>query len=177
MKKTIDLQKEFQIGLNLKMVRQIVAHVEHQPKIISEARKMMFDKDPRKSMRACWLLVHATEKYPSLVKKEFPYVLKLLKQPGKDTGAIRESLQLFQILGVPDKYCGELFDISINYAKNGLMPHAVRAFSINLLAIICKRYPDLSPEVLLVLNELGSFPQPPSIAHCVKKAKKALGNL
>src|ERR1051325_7908016 len=100
MRKNVDLQKEFEIGLNLKMVRQIVTQVERQPKLIREARKMMFNKDPRKSMRACWLLVHAAEKYPALVKPELPYVLKLLKQPGKDTGALRECLQLFQVLGV-----------------------------------------------------------------------------
>lgn len=173
----IDLAKEFESGINLQAVKKIVDAVETQPEIITQARKMMFDKDPRKSMRACWLLVHASEKHPSLVKKELPYVLKLLKQPNKDTGAIREGLQLFLILGVPEKFCGELFDISIHHAKNGLMPHAVRAFSIHLLGIICKRYPDLSSEILLILNELESFPQPPSIAHSVKKAKKTLSKL
>jgi hypothetical protein len=173
----IDMAREFELGINLQMVRKIVDQVERQPEIITEARKMMFDKDPRKSMRASWLLVHASSKYPELVRKQLPYALKLLQQPGRDTGTIRECLQLFQLLGVPDKYCGQLFDISINFTKNGLMPHAVRAFSINLLAIICQKYPDLSPEVLLVLNELESFPQAPSITHCVKKAKKVLSKL
>jgi hypothetical protein len=175
----IDLQKEFENEkyFSLKKVKLAVKQMEYQPGLIVDTRKMMFNKDPKKSMRAAWLMGHAAIHYPELVKKQLPHVIKLLKQPNLHTGTIRCSIRLFQELYLPDAYCGEMFDICINYAKNGLMPHAVRAFSINLLGIICKRYPDLSSEVMLVLNELESFPQPPSITHCVKKAKKLISSL
>jgi hypothetical protein len=175
----IDLRKEFDNiqYFSLKKVKLAVKQMEQQPQLIVDTRKMMFSNDQQKSMRAAWLMVHASFHYPQLVKKQLPYVIKLLKQPHLHTGTIRSSIRLFQELDLPEKYCGELFDICINYAKSGLMPHGVRAFSINVLGLICKKYPDLSHEVLLIMNELGSFPQPPSIAFCVKKTKKLISAL
>lgn len=178
-KNHIDLAKEFEREkhLTLKQVKLIVKQIEFQPKLVEDARKIMFGKNTERSMRAAWILVHASKRYPKLIEKQLPYIVKLLHKPGLHTGTIRCCIRIFQELDIPEKYCAELFDICINHTKNALMPHGVRAFSINLLGIICKKYPDLSPEVLLILNELESFPQPPSIAHCVKKAKKLISKL
>jgi len=175
-KNHIDLTKEFNNlkYFSLKKVKLALKQIEHQPQLIVDTRKMMFNKDPQKSMRASWLMLHASFFYASLVRKEIPYILKFLSQKDIHTGAIRNSIRILQELDIPQKHCAKAFDICISRSKNAAMPHAVRAFSINVLTLICKKYPDLSPEVLLVLNELESFPQPPSIAHCVKKAKKAL---
>lgn len=175
----INLQEEFENEkyFSLKKVKLAVKLMEHQPKLVIDTRKMMFNKDPQKSMRATWLMLHASFAHPELVKKQLPYIIKFLKQPNLHTGAIRNSIRLFQEFDLPEKYCAEMFDICINYTKNGTMPHAVRAFSINVLGLICKKYPDLKHEVLLVLNELESFPQPPSIAFCVKKTKKLIAKL
>jgi hypothetical protein len=175
----IDLQKEFNDPryFSLKKVKLTIRQMEHEPELIELTRKMMFNADQQKNMRAAWVMTHAAEKYPELVKKQLPYILKLLQQKGLHTGTIRCSLRIFQELGMPDKYCGQMFDICIGYAKNGTMPHAVRAFAINVLGLICKKYPDLGHEVLLVLNELESFPQAPSITHCVKKTKKLIAKL
>jgi hypothetical protein len=175
----INLQQEFENEkyFSLKKVKLAVKQMEHQPKLIEDTRKMMFNKDQQKSMRAAWLMTHAAARYPELVKKQLSYILKLLQQKGLHTGTIRSSIRVFQELNMPDKYCGQMFDICIGYAKNGTMPHGVRAFAINVLGLICKKYPDLRHEVMLVLTELESFPQPPSITHCVKKTKKLIAKL
>jgi len=173
---SIDLQKEFEsvIYFSLKKVKLAVKQIEQQPSLIVDTRKMMFNKDPQKSMRASWLMLHAAFEYPELVKKQLPYIIKLLDEPNIHTGTIRNSVRIFQELELPEKYCAQLFDICINYTKNSTLPHAVRAFSINVLGLLCKKYPDLKHEVSLVLNELNSFPQPPSIAFCIKKTLKIL---
>lgn len=175
----INLQKEFENVqyFSLKKVKLAVKQMANQPQLIVDTRKMMFNADQQKSMRAAWLMVHASFAYPDLVKKQLPHIIKLLKQPNLHTGTIRSSIRLFQDLDLPEKYCAELFDICLAYAKSGMMPHGVRAFSINVLGLLCKKYPDLSQEVLLVMNELESFPQPPSIAFCVKKTKKVIAKL
>ncbi|MDZ4664595.1 MAG: hypothetical protein SGJ15_06940 [Bacteroidota bacterium] len=172
----IDLQKEFenQKYFSLKRVKLAVKQMEHQPELIVDARKMMFNKDPQKSMRAAWLMTHAAFEYPELVKKQLPYIIKLLEQPNLHTGTIRSSIRLFQELDMPEKYIGKMFDLCLKYTKNSTLPHGVRAFSINVLGLICKKYPDLKHEVVLVLGELTSFPQPPSINFCIKKTSKIL---
>jgi hypothetical protein len=172
----IDLQKEFEsvIYFSLNKVKLAVKQIEHQPSLMVDIRKMMFNKDPQKSMRASWLMLHASFAYPELVKKQLPYIIKLLDQPNLHTGTIRNSVRIFQELDLPEKYVSKMFDLCLNYTKNSTLPHGVRAFAINILGIICKKYPDLKHEVSLVLNELNTFPQPPSITHCIKKTSKIL---
>lgn len=175
-KELIDLQKEFENlqYFSLNKVKLAVKQMEHQPQLIVDTRKMMFDKDPLKSMRASWLMLHASFKYPDLVKKQLPYLIKLLQQPNLHTGAIRNTIRVFQELDLPEKHVALVFDICLVHIKNSTMPHAVRAFSINVLGNICKNYPELKPEVLLVFNELKSFPQPPSIDASIRNAIKNL---
>lgn len=172
----IDLKKEFENGtyFSLKKVNLAIKQMENQPQLLLDARKLMFDKDPQKSMRASWLMLHAAFEYPELVKKQLAYLVKFLEQPNLHTGAIRNTIRIFQEIDLPEKYCSKMFDICINYTKNSAMPHAVRAFSINVLENICKKYPELKHEVLLLLSELSSFPQPPSINFCIKKTSKIL---
>ena len=53
-------------------------------------------------------------------------------------------------------------------------PAAVRAFALTVAAKISKRYPELKNELLLILKELRSLPQLPSLKVRIKMALKEL---
>ncbi len=172
----IDLQKELanEKYFSLKRVRAAVEQIEHQPTLVQDAVKMLINPDPQKSMRVSWLLLHIAFDYPQLIKPQLKHLVTFLKRENNHTGAIRNTIRIFQELDLPEAYCSAIFDLCIHYTKNATMPHAVRAFSINTLCNICKKYPELKQEVELVLGELKSFPQPPSINASIKKASKIL---
>lgn len=162
---------------SLKKVKQLTKEVEKDPSIVKALVKLTLGEDQTLSMRASWALQHISLKNPQLVKKEIPSLIKFLRKKDNHTGAIRSVLRIFDIIEVPEKYCGELYDLCLNYTKNATLPHAVRAFSITLLGQICKRYPELKHEVELVLNELKTFPQPPSLTVRMRDTMKVLNKL
>lgn len=170
----INIKKEFSPYITLSQVKKIVGQIDQYPDLIKGIRAFVFDEDPRKTMRATWILQHIAFEYPDLIKKEIPYLLQFLDQENNHTGAIRNCIRIFMTLPIPDKYCAPIFDKCMAYATNETMPHAVRVFSIYTMAAICKRYPALKSELLVVLDEMKIYPQPPSIVACLKKTYKIL---
>jgi hypothetical protein len=162
---------------SLKKVKQLTKEVEKDPAIVKELVKLTLGDDLILSMRASWALQHISFQYPKLIYPQIPSLLKFLRKEKQHTGAIRNVIRIFHEVEVPEKYCGELFDLCLKYTKNAALPPAVRAFSIVMLADICKKYPELKHEVELVFSELQTFPQPPSITVCIRKASRILEKL
>ena len=162
---------------SLTKVKQLVKEVEKDPTIVKELVQLTLGEDQNLSMRASWALQHISFKHPRLVQKHIPSFIKFLKKEKQHTGAIRNVIRLFHEIEIPEKYCGELYDLCLNITKNATLPHGVRAFSITTLGIICQKYPELKPEVDLVLSELSTFPQPPSLTVRIRDVKKILSKL
>jgi hypothetical protein len=162
---------------SLTKVKQLVKEVEKDPKIVKELVKLTLGADPILSMRASWALQHISFNHPRLVQKHVPSFIKFLRKEKQHTGAIRNVIRLFHEIDIPEKYCGELYDLCLNITKNATFPHGVRAFSITTLGIICQKYPEFKPEVDLVLSELSTFPQPPSLSVRIRDVKKILSKL
>lgn len=157
--------------------KRIIKSVEKDHGIVNEIIKHFNDADQRIVMRATWTLLHLSFAHPELVEPKFGELLKLLRSPNTHTGAVRNCIRIFTVCNIPERYSAEIFDLCMSYLKNNIMPHAVRAFAINTLCILCNSYPELSQEVKLVLNELKKYPQAPSIQVWLRRADKALTNI
>lgn len=162
---------------SLTKVKQFVKEVEKDPKIVKELVKMTLGEDLTLSMRASWALQHISFKHPKLIRKEISSLVKFLRKEKQHTGAIRNVIRILYEIGVPEKYCSEVFDLCMNFIKNATLPHAIRAFSITMVGQICLMYPELKHEVDLVLSELSTFSQPPSLTVRIRDCKKILSKL
>lgn len=162
---------------SLEKVKQLTTMVEKNPKIVRELVSLTNGDDLKLSMRASWALQHISFKKPELIRPHIDSLIKSLQKEKQHSGAIRNVIRILHELEIPEKYSAELYDLCLNYTKNGTLPHAIRAFSITLLGDICKKYPALKPEVELVLNELKTYPQPPSLTVRIRDTLKILQKL
>jgi hypothetical protein len=131
-------------------------------------------EDYRLNQRAAWPLSEACLDHPDLIR---PYIGKLVKnltKQGNHDAVIRNTLRIFQDIDIPEKHCGPLLDICFSFIKNTTLAFAIRTFSITVASNICRKYPELKPELKLLLNELNSYPQPASITVRLKRALKEL---
>jgi hypothetical protein len=170
----INIKEEFSVNYTLSQVNKVVEQIDIYPNHLDVIREFIFDKDPRKNMRATWLLLHIAFKHPQLVKGEIPVLLKFLDQNNNHTGAIRNCVRIFMELEIPEKYCAPIYDKCQSYVTNVALPHAVRVFAVYAMANICKRFPELKQELLIILDELKKYPQSPSMNACLKKTYKNL---
>ncbi len=158
-------------------MKRILDRVEKDHRVVDEIVAYFTDKDPRVVMRATWTLLHLSFVHPEFVEPKFGELLTLLRTPNTHTGAIRNCIRIFTVCKIPERYSAEVFDLCMTYLMNNSMPHAVRAFAINTLCILCDTYPELSHEVKLVVNELKRYPQAPSIQVWLRRADKALARI
>jgi hypothetical protein len=162
---------------SLKKVKALSKEVEKDPKLVKEIVKLASGNDQNLAMRATWALQHISFKHPELIRPHAGTLIKALKKEKQHTGAQRNIIRIFHEINIPEKYLGELFDLCLKFTKNSTLPHAVRAFSIITLGIVCQKYPELKAEAELVLSELKAFPQPPSITVCIRNTTKILEKL
>lgn len=159
---------------SLKKVNKFIKENENNPKLAKELTKLILGNDPLISMRSSWTLQHLSHKKPKAIYPQIPDLIKFLNQQGQHTGAIRNVIGTLRDIDIPEKYCGEIFDISLRLAKNATLPHAPRVFAIYTATNICKKYPELKAEVELIISELKSFPQSPSMSACIRTVSKIL---
>ncbi len=159
---------------SLKKVNKFLKENENNPKLAKELTKLVLGNDPLISMRASWTLQHYSHSHPKAIYPQIPQLIKFLKQQNQHTGAIRNVIGTLRDIDIPEKYCGEIFDICLRLAKNATLPHAPRVFAIYTATNICRKYPELKSEVQLIISELKAYPQAPSIAACARTVSKIL---
>ncbi|MEI9956637.1 MAG: hypothetical protein WDM90_10135 [Ferruginibacter sp.] len=65
----------------------------------------------------------------------------------------RNSVRLLQDIPIPKKYQGEIMDICFKYLASPTEAVAVKAFSLTVLHQLSKQYPEIIPEIKLLIEE------------------------
>ena len=170
----MDFKKEILKDQMLPNAKRMAEHVAFHPKEIKNLVKLFYDEDKNISMRSAWIVSHVSIIAPEVVVGIIPDLIKYLKSKNPNPPTVRCVLSSLQQIKIPVKYCSVVFDFCMRYVKNETLPHAVRAFSINIMAILSKKYPELKHEVEMILSELKTFPQPASITASMRNANKIL---
>ena len=130
-----------------------IAHflVENQQEIASYL-EIMKDGEAGTSQRAAWAFGHAGIANPKLVSGHIPELLKMLEKP-KHQSISRNIYRVMQFIEIPEKYEGVLYDLCIRDLMDPKQPIAVKCFGMTTAFNICKKYPELQPELKLVIEE------------------------
>lgn len=131
--------------------------------------------EKRLSQRAAWPLSYVGANHPELIVKALPRLLVKLAEPGTHDAIKRNILRALQETEIPEKYEAPVVDACFRFMRNESMAVAIRAFAITTAARICKKYPELNEELVLLLAEIGAMPHTAAITVRIKKALKELG--
>jgi len=93
------------------------------------------------------------EKKPILIQSYLVRMVKHLHTNPID-GVKRNTLRIFQFNTIPDEVEGEFFDLALSYVISISEPVAIKAFSMTVVRKICQKYPELSQEVIPILERL-----------------------
>jgi len=124
----------------------------------------------RVTQRAAWPLSNISLEHPQLVQPHFSKLVNKLRETGNHPAINRNILRIFQAVEIPEKYHGILVDLCFKFLMDVKEPLAIRAFAMTVAAKICKNYPELKKELLMVLEEMKKYPQPPAIISRLKSA-------
>jgi hypothetical protein len=150
----------------------IITAVESKPSRIEELMACFFSADNRISQRASWPVGDLGEKYPNLLLPYLPQCLTQLKLP-QHNAIKRNIVRIWQSTELPEDLLGEIFDLCFGFITNPHEAIAVRVFSMTVCANICNRFPDLSGELILAIEDL----LPNASPGLLNRGKKTISSL
>jgi len=114
---------------------------------------MFLNDEYRIVQRASWPLSYSVITHPELIKKHFRKLLENLQKPGIHDAVKRNTVRLLQDVDIPSRFHGQVMDLCFSYIMSPTEPVAVKAFSLSILQNLATQYPDIVPEIKLVIEE------------------------
>ncbi len=103
--------------------------------------------------RAAWPVSYAVIAHPEFIKKHWSSLIKNLSKPNLHNAVKRNSIRLLQDIPIPKKYQGQIMDICFKYLESPTEAVAVKAFSLTVLSNLAKQYPEILPEIKIIIEE------------------------
>ena len=114
----------------------------------------LFLKDEyRVTQRAAWPMSYCVIAHPSFIQKHFDSLINKLKEPNLHNAIKRNAVRLLQDITIPEAYQGAIMDICFEYVASPNEAVAVKAFSLTVLHNLAKQYPEIIPEIKILIEE------------------------
>lgn len=132
--------------------------------------KLFLEDEYRVVQRAAWPVSYCVISHPAFITKHWAKLIKNLRKPNVPEAVKRNSMRLIQEIIIPVKYEGEIMNACFNYISDPKEAVAVKAFSLRVLENLYKKYPEILPELKLLIEER----MPHETAAFKSRAKKIL---
>ena len=123
------------------------------PQNFKELMQCFLSNEYRLQQRAAWSVSWAARKAPEMIK---PYIKDLVAQLlRKDVhnAVIRNSVRILEAIDIPQQFHGEVMNACFQFIETPDTPIAVKAFSLTTLFNLSKIYPEIKPELKLIIEE------------------------
>ena len=132
---------------------RIVSYVGNNKKRFAELMRLFFEDEYRVVQRASWPISICVEKHPELISPYIKRLLNNLSRKGVHNAVIRNTMRLLQYVAVQPKYHGQLMNICFELIQSNEMPVAPKAFSLSILHNMSVQYPEIIPELKLIIED------------------------
>ena len=123
--------------------------------------------------RAAWPVSYCVDEHPQLINKHWKELMDNLKKPNLHDAVKRNSIRLMQHIELPEAYHGVIMDMCFTYLESPKESLAVKVFSMSVLGNLTKYYPEIKPELKLIIDD--QFPY--QSAGFKSRAKQVLKQL
>jgi hypothetical protein len=107
----------------------------------------------RITQRASWSLSEAAKHRPELLKKHFSVLADLLDRNELHDAIKRNVLKIFSEVSFPKRLHGHILSKCFEFVEDFKTPIAVKAYSLITLEKMTAFYPDIIPELKVLVSE------------------------
>jgi len=132
---------------------KIVQWVGNNEERFNELFHLFLNSEYRITQRAAWPLSNSAIAHPEFMKGNFGKLLSNLKKANLHDAIKRNTVRLLDAIEIPVKYEGRIMEICFTYLESPGEAVAVKAFSIGILGKLAKKYPEIIPEIKLMIEE------------------------
>lgn len=132
---------------------RIVRYVGKDKKKFAELMKCFLDGEYRVAQRSGWPLSICIEKHPELIQPYFKKILDYLHKPGTHEAVTRNIVRILQYAEIPKRFHGRVMSACFEFVCTPGTPIAVKAFSLTVLEHLAEVYPEIKPELKVIIEE------------------------
>lgn len=107
----------------------------------------------RVTQTASWPLIYCLKNHPHLMHANYKQLLLHLKKPGLHDSVKRNAVRLLQFVEIPRAYQGEIMNVCFQYLEDPAEAVAIKAFSLTVLSNLAKQYPEIIPEITILVKD------------------------
>jgi hypothetical protein len=130
-------------------------------------------EDYRLAQRAAWSVGWAARKKPELVLPYLGEIVTRMQQADASDATKRNAVRILAEVEIPKALQGETMNACFGFIEDPKTPPAIKAFSLTVLFHLAKTYPEIKPELKLLI-ESNIQHQTPAFKS---RAKKILPHL
>lgn len=147
----MDLEHLLQSEHSREQSGRIMEMAIENPTLIGELIKFMNTQDTVIAQRAGWPIGLLGTSHYHLFTPYIPQLIKCLEKP-IHPAVSRNAYRVLQFVNVPQQSEGILFDLCARDLSNPKNPVAIMVFCMTVAFNICKKHPDLKPELKLLIE-------------------------
>ena len=132
---------------------KIVNWVGSDKKKFNELFQLFLHSEYRVTQRAAWPLSYCAIAHPHLLEHNYTALINNLRKPTLHDSIKRNSIRLLQSVNIPGKYEGAIMEICFKYLEAPGEAVAIKAFSLSVLQKLSKKYPEIIPEIKLLIQD------------------------
>lgn len=131
---------------------KIIDYIGDNQQRFDELITIFLNDEYRVVQRAAWPLSDIVIQHPKLVKKHLKRLVDNLAQPGIHDAVNRNTLRFLQEIEIPGSLQGRVMNTCFQYVSDPNVPVAIKAFSLTVLYNLSQKYPDIQPELKLLIE-------------------------
>lgn len=151
----------------------IVQWVGADQKRFDELFGLFLHDESRVVQRAAWPVSYCVDTHPALIKKHWKELVGYLNKPNLHAAVKRNSIRLMQDIEIPENHHGEIMNTCFKFLESPTEALAVKVFSMTVLCNLAKEYPEIIPELKLLIED--QFPH--QTAGFKSRARRVLKQL
>lgn len=140
---------------------RIVSHIGNDSERFAELMDCFFaeTKDYRVPQRAAYTLSLTFDKQPDLILPYREKLIKNLENPKLKSSLKRNILRILQFMVIEEHRMGGLYENCVEFLSNPKEEIAIRAFAMVILYNISNHFPELKPELKLMIESVLEEPE------------------
>ncbi len=132
---------------------KIAAYACTSPKNFKELMRCFMDDGYRLSQRAAWSVSWAAKKKPAMVMPHLEEIVAQLGKKGVHDSVKRNAVRVLEDVEIPEKLHGAVMNACFGFIEDPSTAAAIKAFSLTTLFNLSKHYPEIRPELKLIIEE------------------------
>jgi hypothetical protein len=133
---------------------EVARYACRSKKDFKELIACFLDDDQRLAQRAAWSVGWAARINRQMVIPHIADLIGVLRNKNVHDAVTRNAARVLQEIEIPEIYQGEVMDACFQLLENPSTPVAIKACSLTVIANLSNNYPEIKPELKLIIEDL-----------------------